>query len=431
MITYVKNWVRRLLVRSQTVTGTDNIYIATQGSWNLLGLIISNALALGLIIAFANLIPKETYGTYKYVISFAGALSFLTLTGVNSALSRAVARGGEGLLSWSVRFQLKLNLIYTLACWSAGTYYALNNNLVLAFGLFAIGLAYPIGAAFNSYTAYLGGKQQFRRKTKFKTLATAASTAIILGVLLITENIYVILFAYAISVSLPMIAAYLLATRSMSKKQSIQEERSDLARYGTQLTLVNVVPNLVTYLDKIILFQAVGAVQVALYSLAQAIPARMKGLYTTFLGTAAPKLAQRESSEIAGTMYRRIALTSLLGIVTATAYWFIAPYVFRFVLPAYLESLDYSRTLMFALGASIPISYIGTVFRSQKMVQAIFLNSTLSRIPTLILYFVLGTTMGIWGMVWASVIGTYTTLIIASVIWEIERRKIRTGHQDS
>ncbi|MEK9209084.1 MAG: oligosaccharide flippase family protein, partial [Patescibacteria group bacterium] len=75
-------------MRIQGYTGTDNVYIAKQGFWASVPYIISTILSAALVVAFANLLPKEIYGTYRYILSIAGLLSFLTLTGMNTAITR-------------------------------------------------------------------------------------------------------------------------------------------------------------------------------------------------------------------------------------------------------------------------------------------------------------------------------------------------------
>jgi len=61
----LKDKIYRLLRRSEKYFKTDMVYLAHGGFWLTLGQIISSAASFLLAIAFANLLPKETYGTYK------------------------------------------------------------------------------------------------------------------------------------------------------------------------------------------------------------------------------------------------------------------------------------------------------------------------------------------------------------------------------
>ncbi len=53
---------------SEKYIKTDMIYLVKGGFWLTLGQIISSVSSLLLVIAFANLLPKETYGIYKYFL---------------------------------------------------------------------------------------------------------------------------------------------------------------------------------------------------------------------------------------------------------------------------------------------------------------------------------------------------------------------------
>ncbi len=110
----------KILRKSEKFFKIDMVYLAKGGFWITSGQSINTILSLVLIVAFANLLPKETYGTYKYILSLAGVLNIFTLTGMNSAVARAVAVGSEGALKASVKYQLKWNLLMLVAFWILG-----------------------------------------------------------------------------------------------------------------------------------------------------------------------------------------------------------------------------------------------------------------------------------------------------------------------
>src|SRR3989344_4903049 len=111
-------------------TKADMVYLAKGGFWITFGQSFSTLLSLVLIIAFANLLPKETYGTYRYILSLASIFNVFTLTGMNSAVARAVAIGHEGALRTSVKYQLKWNLLMLVAFFTLGGYYLANGDIL-------------------------------------------------------------------------------------------------------------------------------------------------------------------------------------------------------------------------------------------------------------------------------------------------------------
>ena len=88
--------VKELLLRSEKYTKTDMLYLARGGFWLTLGQGLGIIAGLLLVIGFANLLPKEVYGNYKFILSLGGIIGAFTLTGMSIAVTQAVARGFEG-----------------------------------------------------------------------------------------------------------------------------------------------------------------------------------------------------------------------------------------------------------------------------------------------------------------------------------------------
>ena len=158
-----KNRIDRLFAWGTEFSGLDLKYLIGGATWTTIGQGFTTLFGLGLTIAFANLLPKENYGLYGYVLSLADFFSILTLTGMNSAVAQAVASGNEGALRSSVKFQLKWNLIATTVLTAlAGYYYFGDNNLTVAASLLILAITSPLIATFNTYGAFLVGKRNFR-----------------------------------------------------------------------------------------------------------------------------------------------------------------------------------------------------------------------------------------------------------------------------
>ena len=86
----------RLLKWGEKYTKTDMVYLFHGGFWLTVGQVVTTLSVLALGIVFANVLPKDVYGTYKYLLAIAGIFSLFTLPGMNVALIRAVARGFGG-----------------------------------------------------------------------------------------------------------------------------------------------------------------------------------------------------------------------------------------------------------------------------------------------------------------------------------------------
>jgi len=175
----------------------DMVYLAKGGFWVTFGQSVTSILSLILIIAFANLLPKETYGTYRYILALAGMLNILTLTGMNSAVGRAVASGDEGALKASVKYQLKWNLIILAAFWVLSGYYVINGDAIFATSFFVLGIFVPSTLAFNTYGAYLDGKKEFKIANILSIISVFVYIIGVLSAILLSGEVIWLIAAYA------------------------------------------------------------------------------------------------------------------------------------------------------------------------------------------------------------------------------------------
>ena len=113
MIESLQKIALRALRWSEKYTKTDMVYLAQAGLWTNLNFVMVSVLALFLSILFANVLPRETFGMYQYLLSLSALLTALTLAGMNGAVSQSVARGYEGDLKAAVRIHLWWNIAPT------------------------------------------------------------------------------------------------------------------------------------------------------------------------------------------------------------------------------------------------------------------------------------------------------------------------------
>ena len=158
----IRDMAYRFLRWSERYTKTDMVYLARGSFWNYANFIVTNIFAFALSVAFAKLLPKDVYGTYQFLLSIGSILSAFTLSGMNNAIIQAVARGFEGTVRKSIPIQLGYNLLSLLASVGVALYYFHAGNAPIALGVLLIGLLIPISSAFNTYTALISGRKDFK-----------------------------------------------------------------------------------------------------------------------------------------------------------------------------------------------------------------------------------------------------------------------------
>ena len=420
----LKRIIRQFLLRIQPYARTDMVYLARGGFWSTANFFASSLFSGLLIIAFGNFLPKETYGNYKFIMSLAGTLGFLMFIGINTAVIRAAAQGKIGVLAYSIRLQLRWNFIFTAAMGMVSIYYLVQNNTLFAVALGLLALGVPLISTFNTYGAFLSGRKEFKRLAMYSSLTTLFYSMSMCGAIILSTNIIVIVFAYILGSLLPLLYFHRQVTRDLPLLPLTPGEKNEIVSYAKHLNIMNILGNLSQYVDKIVVFHYLGAIQLAVYGFALAIPERIRGYLKSITGLALPKLSERSIADITRNFYRRIFQGILVGALISASYIILAPPVFKLVLPKYLDAVHYSQVIALSFILLLPGTYIGDIFRSQKMIRALYLSSLGGHLTKIILFVVLGTLWGIWGVIIASqtviVLGFFYNIII----WEIEKKRI-------
>lgn len=403
--------------------GLDLKYFVSGGFWKTIGTATTNILAALLMIAFANLLPKETYGLYRYILSLIGILTMFSLTGMNAAVTQAVATGNEGALKASVKYQLKWSFIMTLASWVLAAYYLWHQNTAISISLFILGLITPITYTLNTYGAYLEGKKDFKRKSIFLIWSSIIYVAGMLPAIYFGKEILWLIVAYAITSFIPNLFFYIKTLKIYNPPENKSPEA---ITYGRHLTYLNFVNPILGQADNIILGHFWGVGQLAIYSLARAIPDKIGPFIKQIIGVGLPKLAPKSIKEINSVFKKRLLQSFGIGVLLAAAYIVTAPFIFKYILPKYLESVFYSQILALGFIFIVPIGYISTMVAAQKMVTRPFfviINFIMSGVK-IILYIVFGIFGGILGLVLSQIIYYIISLFISIFAWKYETKKL-------
>ena len=412
----IRKRIIKLLLWSQKHTKADMLYIVKGGSWVAFGQTFNSIFSLVLIIAFANLLPKETYGTYRYILSIAGILNIFTLTGMNEAVARTVAKGGDGVLRPAVSYQLKWNLLMFLASSILGGYYLINGDSMFGLSIIILGIFTPLTLAFNTYGSYLEGKKKFGIANIFSIISTFIYSAGTLIILLFTDSIEWLIFIYALATFIPSCLFYMFVVRKFNLSSST--DISNTLKYGRSLTYLRLIDPIVSQIDKIILAHFWGPAQLATYSLASAIPARATLFIKGWVAVGFPKFSEKNIQEINTVFYKRMFQGMSIGFIMMLLYVFISPYLFIYLLPQYTEGIFYSQLLAISFIFALPNRYISLIISSQGLTQILFKRSFLISMINLLLYITCGIWGGLLGLIIANILSTLISLILNIVMWQ-------------
>lgn len=420
----LKTKLYNLLHKSEKYTKTDMVYLTKGTFWLTTGQVVSSVASFSLAIVFAHFISKETYGTYKYILSITGIFAIANLRGMTTAVIQAVARGHEGVLVPALREKIRWGSLGSIAAVAVGTYYYFNNNLTLAFSFWLVSLFIPFFDSFEIYDSYLQGKKLFRKSAFYGAIGQIISTSALIGILFLSNNLYAIILTYFLSWTIVRIATFFYTIRQSPPNFS----RDDRAlTYGRHTSFIEILATIFSSLDNPILFHYLGATEVAIYTFAMAPVLQITGLVKRIPTLATPKMAERTAAQLNTMLKKRALWLFLLGIAFVGVYVLFAEYFFNWFFPKYIGAIRYSQLFAFIIPLTMAQSIIGPALNAKLTLipkKMLFLWNAPGLVGTLVLFLTIEK-IGIFGAILSRISVLLATFFISIFIW----RRIKIEEQ--
>jgi len=408
-----KDTLLKVLRWSETYTKTDMLYLACAGFWGNLNAFVIALFSLGLYVAYAHFLPKESYGTYQYLLSWFSIATAFTLTGVNTAVIRATAQGFEGTLRASVPLQLRFGLLPFLIGGGLALYYWQAGNALLAVSLLVIGLLTPPLYAFNTYGAFLIGKKDFRRSTLWGMSASTIYYATLALAAFLSHSPLVLLVAN-LGIQVCVYVGFYLWTLKVYRPNN-KVDKGALS-YGLHLSAMGMFGSVAGQLGNIYIFHFLGPASLALYSFASAVPERLGNIFFKFLGNATlPKFSERTVEQIRAELWRKMLISFGAGSVVAVGYALIAQPFFTFFFPTYMDAVPYTLACAVGLAFGAVIYLPLNALTALQYTRALYIYSVLNPIAQIVFPLVGILVGGLWGYLIAHI----CTIIFANVVCTI------------
>jgi O-antigen/teichoic acid export membrane protein len=415
----MKKHIERLKVKThnflrwtEQYTKTDMVYLAKGGFWLTLGQIVSSLSAFLLSLAFANLLPKETYGNYKYILSIVGILTIPTLSGMGTAITQAVARGYEGSLIPALKTKIRWGLLGGLASLILAGYYFYQDNTTLTISFLISAVFLPFMDSFGIYDALLQGKKLFDISTKYFIISQIIAIASLITVLFFTQNLFLIIFTYFASWTLIRFIFLKLTLKNFPLNQN--QDTSTIS-YGKHLSLMGIISTIANYLDRLLIFHYLGAAEVAIYSIAIAPPEQIKSLFKSIGTLALPKFAQRDIKDIKQNIGDKFLKLFLFGILIIGLYIVIAPFFYKIFFSKYLDSIFLSQLFSVSM-LNLTFFPASTVLTTKSKIKEQYIINIASSIFQIIAMIIFIIWFGLIGLVIARILtrffGSFLSLFL-------------------
>lgn len=410
----VRNTVYKLLRRSEKYIGTDMVYLAKGGGWLGLSQGVGMLSSFLLIVAFSNMLDKEAFGTYRFVLSFLSIINIFSFPGIVGAVSQAVARKYDGFVKRGLIQRLYWEVTTFIIGTSIAIYYYANGNLILAGSFMIMAVLFPLMDALYIYRAVYHGKKNFRAVSVTEMLSRLGALVVITGTLFVTQNVVAIIFVYLFHQTV-LRAIFLWYMFTHTPLNTAEDPKSP--KYAKHLSVIGILSSISGQIDQILIFHFLGAAPLALYVLARVPIDQIRTVFGNIKTLAFPKFANQTDAHIKKYLTGKIRIFELYLIPIVALYIFSAPYIYSLFFPVYLESVIYSQVLSLALLA-MPRSLISVMFNARMKVKELYILRTVGPLVHITVLTVTVMLYGMWGLVIGVLMSEYIKFFLHYILFK-------------
>lgn len=285
--------------------------IVRNSIWNILGTVIPSLIAIPAMGVMARLLGMEKFGLFTLAFAIIGYASIFDV-GLTRAVVRSVAMDRDdiekvrqivGTSTWAVIF---LGIIGTCLLWFNSTLLgsALNissanlEDAVLGFRwLSASIIPFLLGSIWFSH---LEGNERFRELNILKTITSSILAILPLVAVLVEKSFSAAVIGLVLGRIVSALIAYLAYQRNMQSGLFCYNWLilKDLIGFSGWITVSNIISPIMTYFDRFILSNFIGANLVAFYTAPAEVIARMSIVPSSVSRVIFPKLSQRKNLAI-------------------------------------------------------------------------------------------------------------------------------------
>lgn len=402
-----------LLRWSEKYTKADMVYFAGGNFWLTVGRIVGTVAGIALTVVFANFLPPETFGTYKYILAAGGVVGALSLSSLGGAITRAIALGKQNVVPGVSRASFLWSIPASFGALVVALYYFWNFNNVLGIGFLLIAITTPFLNVSGLYKSIMLGKKDFRNLA-FSSFRAAIPMIGLIAAILLTQNIVIILVTYFGLNLLISWGIYVWTLRHYQiSKDSNSEDVEETIRYGKHNSVMSAVSQTTDSLDQLILWHMAGPAQLAIYAFALAPIREIKNLFQNIFPLLFPKYVTKTVAQMKSSAPLRIVQILGASTVLVLVYIISAPFLYTLIFPQYMAAVLLSQILA-----------IGLIFQAKGVVETMlyvqgdsrlrYITVLLTQATKVILWIVLIPLYGVMGAVLGIVIAEAFS---AGILW--------------
>jgi O-antigen/teichoic acid export membrane protein len=303
----------------------------------------------------ARSMSKDAFGEYNMVLNTVGILTIFTLSGLNSSLVQAVARGYTGTYRATVPIAFGSSFLGSVVLLGTSGWYFLQGQVQIGQGLLVAAVLFPFAHGLVQWKSVVIGSGKFGQLLAHDGLASILTY----GLIIVAVQRYPGQYTYPIFLMLLVPAIYNIALTVAELRQISADapvEAQNIS-YGIKTTLYSSLGAIGSNIDRVLLFWFLSPAALAVFVAAGRIPDLLSATVQDIAAVLAPRLAKHKSYTKRLDRFFRV-LSLVYGIVIVifafTAMPFVVPFLFG---GDYSDAIPYAQ----ALTCSVAVGYLSSL----------------------------------------------------------------------
>jgi O-antigen/teichoic acid export membrane protein len=405
----------------------DFDYVAQGGAWLTVDHVINVATSIATTVVLTNVVGKDTYGSYTYLMGIFMLLLPITVSGISNAMIRSIARGHEGVLWKGTRTRLLGGFAVTIVLAGVSTFFYYQQRMELAWVTAAVCILYPFAFAADDYKSYYQARRDFYAYAVVDSAVNILVCAATIVAALTSGSLLAILGANLASRGVGNLAAFYFAYTRRENDSTDPE----FGRLGRNFSIVAAINNVSFTIDQVLVGSLFSMEIMASYGLATRLsePFRVIGFLINRL--AWPKAVKMGGAEAARKFYSKFFILLAVLVLMAAGVLGLFPLLIRWVFPRYTDATSLTFLMVISSLLSVLVTYLETYYISQDHLQRFYYAaSTLRPALTILLMYPFIKIWGFYGAVYARLLVRFAAAVILCVRMQPERfRKNDEGNK--
>jgi O-antigen/teichoic acid export membrane protein len=397
----IKKEAKHLISLLEKWTELDVLYFMKGGAWLFSTQFILIIAGLLLSITFARVTSKDMFGQFQFILAVLGTLSVFSLPGTNTAVMLGVAKGKDGSLFKGAWLKFRWSILGAVGLVIAALYFYLLKEPRYSDiwpALLVLAVFFPLLYSFDVGQIFFSAKKKFSTNCLFLLLIDAGSAVAAIIVLLLSGSLFWTVVAYVGVQAVFTLVAFWQASLNSKNRNS----DADMPSYSFHLTVVNAIPQVRSYFDKLVVSYVLGFAATAVYSIASAMAEQLYAVSKSVGVIVFPKLAERRADVLGRAVKKRTGLLLLFFAVIAGIASLLAPILIPlFFSEQYASAVPIAQILLLITIPRAAGFVIAKVFEVKKQQKKLYFVNLVYAGAEILLLTVLVPLYGLYGILFA------------------------------